>query len=125
MKVKGIEGLSGSQLMAELQQGAKFVTYQYCVSIIILTFKRSSDVFFIRANQNAVSKGLLYSLIAFLFGWWGIPWGPIYTIEAFIVNFKGGRDVTAQVMAAVAGANAPGAQPASPLDRVPIYHNQS
>jgi hypothetical protein len=31
-------------------------------------------------------------------GWWGFPWGPIYTIGTFITNFGGGKDVTEIVM---------------------------
>jgi hypothetical protein len=101
MKIKGIEGMSGSELQAELQRGGKFVLFQYCVSIVIMTFKRSSDIYFIRASENAASKGLVFSLISFLLGWWGIPWGPIYTIQALATNLRGGKDVTQQVVASL------------------------
>jgi hypothetical protein len=29
-----------------------------------------------------------------LLGWWGIPWGPIYTIGAAYRHIVGGKDVT-------------------------------
>lgn len=124
MKIKGIEGLSGKDVLFELQQGGKFVTYQYCISLLVVTFKRPSPVYLIRSTEKAVTKGLLYSLISFFLGWWGIPWGPIYTIESFVVNFKGGRDVTAQITAALSAAANPAAQTASPLDGQPIYTNK-
>jgi len=39
-KIIGLEELkSGLELQQELQRGAKFVTYQYCISILIMTFK--------------------------------------------------------------------------------------
>jgi hypothetical protein len=38
-----------------------------------------------------------------LLGWWGIPWGPIYTIQSFWVNFTGGRDVTREIISAPGG----------------------
>ncbi len=101
MKIKGIEGMTGKELTMELQQGAKFVVFQYCISIVILTFKRPSAIFFVRANENAVAKGLIFSLISVLLGWWGIPWGPIHTIQSLTVNFGGGKDVTQEVLAAV------------------------
>ena len=85
------------ELETELQRGAKFVVYRYCISIIILTFRRSSPVHFLPAGQNRIRHGLVYSLISFLLGWWGIPWGPIYTIESLVVNFRGGKDVTAEI----------------------------
>jgi hypothetical protein len=99
MTIKGIAGRSVDEVNQELQKGAKFVIYEYCVSILILTFKRGSDIFFIPAGESRVGKGLVYSLISFFFGWWGIPWGPIYTIASIVTNFGGGKDVTPTVLA--------------------------
>lgn len=101
MKIIGIEGLDSQQLILELQQGTKFVIYQYCISIIIVTLKRSSNIYLVRAGESAVSKGLGFSFISLLLGWWGIPWGPIYTIGTFITNFGGGKDVTQEVLASL------------------------
>jgi hypothetical protein len=101
MKINGIEDMSVRQVMMEVEQGAKFVFYQYCVSILIVTFKRPSEIYFIREGQSAVGKGLKFSLVSLLFGWWGIPWGPIYTIGSFITNFGGGKDVTQEVLASL------------------------
>ncbi len=96
--IKGIEGMTGQQLNEELQLGGKFVVYQYCISIIVMTFKRGSDVYFIKSGESAVGKGVKYILLSLLFGWWGIPWGPIYTIGSLITNFSGGKDVTQEVI---------------------------
>jgi hypothetical protein len=109
MKIVGTEGMTSLDMQVELQRGAKFVVFQYVISVLIMTFKRSSNVYFIKADESAVVKGLPFTLLSILFGWWGIPWGIIYTIEAIGVNFGGGRDVTQQILAAV---NAPGAPPA-------------
>src|SRR5437588_10947549 len=79
-KIKGIEGMQPDQINFELQRGAKFVIYTYCVSILVMTFKRGSPVHFVRSGESAVTKGLPYSLISLLLGWWGIPWGPIWTV---------------------------------------------
>jgi hypothetical protein len=98
MRIIGIEGMSGEDLSYELQRGAKFVMYQYCISILILTFKRPTDIYFVKAGQSAVTKGLGFSVLTFFFGWWGFPWGPIYTIGSFVVNFRGGKDVTREVV---------------------------
>jgi hypothetical protein len=100
-QIVGIEGLSGTQIQLELQQGARFVMYQYCISVVILSFKRFSSIHFIRPGESAVGKGLGWSLLALVLGWWGIPWGPIWTIQALWVNFSGGRDVTNEVLAAM------------------------
>jgi len=99
MRIVGIENMEIGLINHELQNGAKFIVYQYCISILILTFRRSSNIYFIRSNQGSVKKGLQFSLISFLFGWWGFPWGPIYTIGSFITNFKGGKNITPEVIA--------------------------
>ena len=102
MEIIGLENITGSELRRELSKGAKFVTYQFCISVLIFTFKRSSDIYFIRAGENAIEQGVGFTLISLLFGWWGIPWGPIYTLQALTTNIKGGKDVTQEVLAALA-----------------------
>lgn len=101
MRINGIEGLTATELNNELQRGAKFVTYQFCISILILTFRRSSDIYFIKAGEDAVLKGLPFTLLSLVAGWWGIPWGPIYTIQSLIKNCSGGKDVTQEVIIAL------------------------
>jgi hypothetical protein len=107
MKIVGLEGLDRHQLSIELQKGAKFVIFQYCISIVIVTFRRPSDVYFIRPGESAVSKGIGFSLLSLVLGWWGIPWGPIYTIGSLYTNFSGGKDVTQAVVASLTAS--PGA----------------
>jgi hypothetical protein len=98
MKIIGIEKISVAELQTEVKNGGKFVIYQYCFSVVIMTFKRVSDIYFVKSNESRVAKGLSWSLLSFLFGWWGIPWGIVYTISALAKNFAGGKDVTAEVM---------------------------
>ncbi|HYX70166.1 MAG TPA: hypothetical protein VE825_13600 [Terriglobales bacterium] len=100
MKVHGLDGLSGQQLQFELQRGAKFVVYNYCVSLLVITFKRA-QIYFVRSEENRVVKGLPWTLLSLVLGWWGIPWGPIYTIQALVVNLGGGKDVTQQMLASM------------------------
>ena len=104
MKINGLENMTGSDLRTELPKGAKFVLYQYCISILIMTFKRPSNIYFIRAGESAVTKGLGFTILSLLLGWWGIPWGPIYTIQSMVMNFQGGKDVTQEVLASLASA---------------------
>ena len=99
--MNGIEGMSASEINDELQKGGKFIVYQFCISVILITFKRNSKVFFIRGGKSAAAKSLPYTLLSLLLGWWGIPWGPIYTISTLIKNFGGGIDVTDDVIQAL------------------------
>ncbi|PYX47366.1 MAG: hypothetical protein DMG79_14150 [Acidobacteria bacterium] len=101
MKIQGIEGMSSDQLRFELQRGAKIVCYQYCISLLVITFRRSSDAYYIPAGESSVTKGLPWTLLSVVMGWWGIPWGPIFTIQSLITNFKGGKDLTEQFSGAM------------------------
>jgi hypothetical protein len=65
-KIQGIEGMKHGELEFELQRGAKFVLFQYCVSVVILTFRRPSDIYFVRQGENALVKGLPFTLLC----WW-------------------------------------------------------
>lgn len=102
MKIVGIEGMSEEQMQEELANGAKLVYFEYCISILVMTFKRSSDLTFIKKDESAFVKGLGYTLLSLVLGWWGIPWGPIYTIGAVIKNCQGGKDVTAHFLGTAA-----------------------
>ena len=113
MKIQGIEGMSPAEVQMEIQRGGKFVCYQYAISVLVMSLRRSSDIYFVRTGENAVSKGLQWSLLTFVAGWWGIPWGPIFTIQALVTNFKGGKDVTAEISARMRPAAAPAAMAAA------------
>jgi len=97
MEIKGLEGLSESEIQSEIERGAKFVMFTYCFSIIIITFRRSSDIYFVRSHESAIKYGWPWLLISLIFGWWGIPWGPIYTIQAIFRSFTG-QDVTSEII---------------------------
>ena len=103
MKVKNINGLSANTLQSEVSKGGKFIYYAFTISFLIVTFKRTSGVYLLRAGENAVTKGLPYSFLSFLFGWWGIPWGPKHTLASIRTNLRGGKNVTDEVMSVVAG----------------------
>src|SRR6266436_5772040 len=111
-KIQGIEGMKHGELEFELQRGAKFIIFQYCVSVILLKFRRPSDIYFIRQGENAVVKGLPFTLLSLVAGWWGIPWGPIYTIQSIYNNSRGGKDVTQAVVNSLRAQAAPAPIPA-------------
>lgn len=109
MKIQGIEGMSTDQLQFEIQRGAKLVCYHYCISVVLMTFRRSSAVYFIPPGESTLAKGLPWTLLTLLLGWWGIPWGPIFSIQSLIVNFGGGKDLTADISASLARSTSPAA----------------
>lgn len=101
MKIKNIEGLSGDQIREMVNNGGKFVMYTYCISIVLATFRRGSSIYFIPPGKSAVSPGLKHLATSTVVGWWGIPWGPIYTIGSIAGVLSGGKDVTTEVMRSI------------------------
>jgi hypothetical protein len=98
MEIKNTDGLSPQEIRDLVAQGGKFVMYKYCISILIMTFNRPSDAYFIRPNSSSIVPGLGYLFINIILGWWGIPWGPIYTIGNIFNVLSGGTDITAEIM---------------------------
>ncbi len=84
--------MSAEEFKKELEKGGKFVMFPYAISIIVMTFKRSSE-----ADDSAIKYGYKYLLISLLLGWWGVPWGPVYTVQSIVKAFSG-KDVTKEVL---------------------------
>ena len=103
MAIRGAEGMSSRDLAQLLDQGGRVVVFSYCVSALIITFKRSATVL-VRPGQSVGSAGLPYTMLSLVAGWWGFPFGLIFTPWAIFENLSGGKDVTAQVRASLHGA---------------------
>ena len=104
MKIHGVEGMTSQQLAAEVSRGGKFVIFQYCFSIVLMSFKRRSDIYFVKSTENAAVKGLKFTLLSIVLGWWGLPWGIIFTVQTLATNLGGGKDVTQPVLATLNAA---------------------
>ena len=105
MKIVGLEGMGSLDIQTEIQKGAKFVVFQYVISLLVITFRRNSNIYFVKADESAFVKGLPFTLLSLVLGWWGIPFGIIYTPIAVFTNLSGGKDVTAEVLAATRQVN--------------------
>ena len=96
--IKGIENLTLSQLEHEVANGARFVYFQFCISVLVMSFKRSSDIYYVKVGESVAARAAGFSLVSLVLGLWGIPWGPIWTITTIVTNARGGEDVTLQVL---------------------------
>src|SRR5215469_7431335 len=99
MRIHGIKGVAPAKLEAQLAAGARFVFFEYCISLIVVTFRRPSGVYFMPPGKRGVLRGFPYALLSLLLGWWGVPWGLIYTPQVVLTNLSGGCDITADVRA--------------------------
>lgn len=113
MEIRGIDNLSVNDVSELVERGGRFVTFSYAISILVMTFKRSSSIHFIKPGEGTFVKSLPYTLLSLVLGWWGIPWGFIYTPWAVIENLSGGRNVTAEVMNAMGYAREAAYAPAT------------
>ncbi|CAM3384567.1 J domain-containing protein [Thalassospira profundimaris] len=67
----------------------RFLVFRSVVSYIFATQTNPTSGIF--CSQCAKKKALRASAISALFGWWGVPWGPINTIKEVIRNSLGGE----------------------------------
>jgi hypothetical protein len=100
--------MSNDDLRSFVAAGGRFVCYEFCISVILATWRRPSDVQALAANELGLGRGIPYSLVSLLLGWWGIPWGLVYTPVTLYTNCRGGWDVTADVLARMSDHPIPG-----------------
>jgi hypothetical protein len=106
MAIRGAENMSADEVQFELQRGGKVVVFYYCVSLLVVTFRRSSPPTLVRSGENPLGKALPWIFLTLIAGWWGIPWGPIYSIQSLVINFKGGKELQMQAKPAAQAAQA-------------------
>ena len=63
--------------------------YQAALSFLIVTFKIPTRPYIVGRDSTG-TIALVCTAISLLFGWWGLPWGPIYTIQVASRNLRGG-----------------------------------
>lgn len=99
--IKNMDNLTNADLQYELEQGGKFVRFSYTISIIVMSFRRESDMYFMRNGESHWKFSWPFTLISLFLGWWGLPWGFIYTPWSIIQNMSGGKDYTKDVLRAM------------------------
>lgn len=105
-----------AEVWDRLADGAIAVRYEYCVSLLACSLRFRSRVHLLDTWEGRYIRGVPYSLLSLLLGWWGLPWGPVLTLRACWVNSCGGIDVTDEVedwvdAAIVTAQPVPGAGP--------------
>jgi hypothetical protein len=103
MQIVGIENKSVHQIQFEVQSGARFIQYRYCLSALVVTFRQPTDIYLLQPGQNRFLRGLPWALLTFVCGWWGVPWGPIFTVQCLYTDLKGGNDLTAVIYSPITG----------------------
>jgi hypothetical protein len=94
-------GLSPVEIRSAIESGARFIVFQYVISAILISSRRNSRIIYLKPSENPTKRGLPYTLLTALAGWWGIPHGIINTPTVIYQNFRGGKDITANVLATI------------------------
>lgn len=99
MRIYGIDKLTLAELDTELAAGGRFVFFEYCISFVLVTLRRPTGVYFMRRGERGLLHGFPYTALSLLLGWWGVPWGLVYTPLVVLTNLSGGCDITAEAQA--------------------------
>lgn len=68
----------------------RYIIYSEVRSFILKTQQTPVEgIFCFPCSEKKVIKA---SLVTWFFGWWGIPWGPIISVQAIIQNLLGGKE---------------------------------
>ena len=97
MQISELETQTRQWVANEIKNGGRFVTFSYTISVVIMTFRRPSDVYFLRNGESPLKHRWSWRLISLFLGWWGFPFGPIHTIKSLYDGFTG-IDITADVL---------------------------
>lgn len=78
---------------APIDRDTRVTQYHAAFSCIVLSFQFPSRFYVIGHDSTAV-VAFFYTLSSLIFGWWGFPWGPGYTLGAVFGNLFGGSRQT-------------------------------
>jgi hypothetical protein len=67
----------------------RYVIYRQVVSLLFATHRGGCQGVF--CAECGAKQAYRSSLVTWIFGWRGVPWGPIYSIHAIIRNMCGGE----------------------------------
>lgn len=86
------------EIRAAVVAGARLVRFEICLSFLFITIRRQSPLYLTESWQDRYLRGFCYSILALVFGLWGVPWGLFWTSRAIWVNLTGGGDETEQAL---------------------------
>lgn len=64
-------------------------SYQTTVSVVVFSMKEQTR-FYVAGQESGALSGIFCTITSLVFGWWGIPWGPIWTVQSLLRNIRGG-----------------------------------
>lgn len=90
--IENYEALAGGATLdydgVPINSRSVITRFRYCYSYIVMTSSRSSGMYLADGldGEEAKNAKLTCQLITAFSGWWGIPWGIIYSIQFLFSN---------------------------------------
>jgi hypothetical protein len=107
IRAPGGRPLCAEEVRSRVTAGARLVRFELCVSALVFTLRRQTEVYLTDSRRQRTLRGLRYSLASLLLGPWGVPWGLVWTPWAVWVNLTGGVDETDATLALLEGRDNP------------------
>jgi hypothetical protein len=82
---EAIQGGRASYEGMEVTSQTQLVQFTVVISLLVITLRVPSR-YYILGQETTTLPGILYSVITLATGWWGIPHGPIYTVQTIYKN---------------------------------------
>ncbi len=98
MRILGTARLSAQEVRDKVNEGWRFLQFEETRSFVIFTQRKYTDIYFVPPYESHLGYAKKHILITALFGWWGIPWGLVGTPMSILRNFRGGRNMTHEVV---------------------------
>lgn len=73
---------------AKISAQPRVVVFRSVKSFLLLTIRKPITGVF--CSLCAQKQSLKASATSWLLGWWGVPWGPLFTVQALVSNMFGG-----------------------------------
>lgn len=73
-----------------ISRHTKLRSFKAVTSFIVATIDDDVEPDF----RSSFLRGFIATLWTMLFGWWGLPWGPVKTIHVILSNISGGKVIT-------------------------------
>lgn len=96
MRLRRLDELTPQEWERAFAAGGRLTYFDWCISLGFATLRRPSAPYLLRSGQWGWWRGLPYTILTLICGWWGVPWGLVYTPLALWTNLTGGRTITAE-----------------------------
>ena len=68
---------------------------RYCIVYSFMFFTRKTYTNYVVKDSNkSIIIGIVSTLSNLVVGWWGLPWGPIYTVQSLFINIANKEKIT-------------------------------